>query len=565
MHRLKKIARFFVKLIAVLLIILAVLTIIFKISTRTSEPVVADTNIKELHRIQVDTNFYSLKNNWLRKNEHGLWEMYIEGEAYERGLISGILSKELIYKQENAFVNQIKLMIPSESYLKFLRTFIAFFNRNIDNHIIDEYQKEIFGISKSTSTDFEFVAPNYPRMLNYHAAHDIGHALQNMNLVACTAFGAWDSFSKDSSLIIGRNFDFYVGDEFAEDKVLMFFNPDKGHKFMIVSWASMIGATSGMNEHGLTVTLNAAKSDIPFTAATPVSLVAREILQYASNIKEALAIASKRKMFVSESLFIGSAEDRKTVTIEKSPDKQALYISDKDYIICSNHFQSKEMLKEEFATADIGTYATTYRLSRVDELINENPKLSIERVAEILRDQKGIDNENIGMGNEKAVNQLIAHHSVIFKPEELKVWVSTSPFQLGEFVCYDLNTVFNLSDSISSSTILYKEDLSIPADSFIYSQEFENFNRFKEIRGLLQEATKKDHRLPKEDYLSNELIEMNPEFFETYVYIGNYFNHFNIKDKAEAAYQKALTKEIPNVYQRESIEEKLKKLTKQDN
>ena len=69
--------------------------------------------------------------------------MYIEGEAYERGIINGKLSKELIYKQENAFVNQIKTMIPSESYLKFLKSFIGFFNRNIDKHIIDEYQKEI--------------------------------------------------------------------------------------------------------------------------------------------------------------------------------------------------------------------------------------------------------------------------------------------------------------------------------------------------------------------------------------------------------------------------------------
>ena len=77
--------------------------------------------------------------------------MYIEGEAYERGIINGKLSKNLIYKQENAFVNQIKTMIPSESYLKFLKSFIGFFNRNIDEHIIDEYQQEIYGISKSAS------------------------------------------------------------------------------------------------------------------------------------------------------------------------------------------------------------------------------------------------------------------------------------------------------------------------------------------------------------------------------------------------------------------------------
>ena len=55
----------------------------------------------------------------------------------------------------------------------------------------------------------------------------------------------------------------------------------------------------------------------------------------------------------------------------------------------------------------------------------------------------------------------------------------------------------------------------------------------------------------------NEIIEKNPEFFETYVYIGDYFNHFNTTDKAVLAYKKALKKEIPNIYQRENIEAKI--------
>ena len=57
----------------------------------------------------------------------------------------------------------------------------------------------------------------------------------------------------------------------------------------------------------------------------------------------------------------------------------------------------------------------------------------------ILRDRKGLHNADIGMGNEKAINQLIAHHSIVFEPKKLLVWVSTSPWQLGEYVAYDLN------------------------------------------------------------------------------------------------------------------------------
>ena len=65
-------------------------------------------------------------------------------------------------------------------------------------------------------------------------------------------------------MIIGRNFDFYVGDKFAEDKIVAFFHPAAGYKFMTVTWGGFIGAVSGMNDQGLTVTINADKDKHPF-------------------------------------------------------------------------------------------------------------------------------------------------------------------------------------------------------------------------------------------------------------------------------------------------------------
>jgi len=268
-------------LIALFLVILLNLLVVI------DPPQVKEISYSKQDRIQLDTTIFALGNNWLKRNEYGLWELYIEGGPYERGLINGILTSELIKKQEAAFVDQIKTMIPNSFYLYFLKIFVAWFNRNLDEFIQLEYQKEIFGISKSTSDEFNYIASGYQRILNYHAAHDIGHALADMSFVGCTSFSAWDEATSDSSLIIGRNFDFYVGDEFAEEKIVAFINPSEGYKFMMVTWAGMIGVVSGMNEHGLTVTLNAAKSDYPTSAATPISLVAREILQYAKNIDEA--------------------------------------------------------------------------------------------------------------------------------------------------------------------------------------------------------------------------------------------------------------------------------------
>jgi len=306
-------------------------------------PKVADTGSLQLQRKEVSKGFYTLKNSWFRKSSSGLYEMYVEGSPFERGVINGKLSQELVQRQEDHFNEQIARMIPSNFYRHFLKYFVGWFNRDLDKNITEEYKEEIYGVSQAASDKYDYIGSNYQRILNYHAAHDIGHALQSMALVGCTSFGTWDARSKDSNMIIGRNFDFYVGDKFAEDKLVAFVNPSRGYKFMTVTWGGFIGVVSGMNEKGLTVTINAAKSDIPSGSATPVSLVAREILQYAKNISEAQKIAGERKMFVSESFLVASAEDNKAVIIEKTPTDLDIYDPHQDFIVCTNHFQGKDL------------------------------------------------------------------------------------------------------------------------------------------------------------------------------------------------------------------------------
>ena len=282
--------------------LILILVIAFYFTVKVTPPNPTDLSALELERVEVEKGFYKIGRNWMKQSDSGLWEMYLEGDAFERGVINGKLCKELAEFQEVAFINQIKKIVPSEAYLNYLKYFIAYFNRNLDDNVPEEYRQEIFGVSRSASDDYDYIAPKYHRILNYHAAHDIGHALQDKNMVVgCTSFSTWDQASTDTSLLIARNFDFYVGDEFSRDKVVFFVNPKEGYKFMSLAWGGMVGVVSGMNEAGLTVTMNAGKSDVPTGASTPISLVAREILQYAATVSEAYAIAQKHGTFVSES------------------------------------------------------------------------------------------------------------------------------------------------------------------------------------------------------------------------------------------------------------------------
>ncbi len=69
-----------------------------------SPPYVADKTAWELKRVKQGENFYSINNNWIRKNEQGLFEVYIEGKPFERGAILGNLARELIIQQELYYV-----------------------------------------------------------------------------------------------------------------------------------------------------------------------------------------------------------------------------------------------------------------------------------------------------------------------------------------------------------------------------------------------------------------------------------------------------------------------------
>ena len=503
-----------------------------------------------------DTLFTS-GTNYLVKNNQQLWELYVSGDPLQIGLLTGSLSEYLIKKQERVFFTKVEEMVPSKFKQRLLRQFLKWYNRKMYLHVPEEYKTEIYGVSRYVSDDYNNLAPKYLRTLYLHSAHDIGHALQDLALVGCSSVAVWGDKSEDGELLIGRNFDFYAGDEFAEDKIVAFITPDNGIPFMTVTWGGMIGAVSGMNKAGLTVTINAGKSKIPLIAKTPISIVAREILQYASTIDEAIIIAKKCQVFVSESIMVGSAKDKKAVLIEVSPEKFGVYeVENSNQLICTNHFQSKIYQSDERNLTQIQDSHSQYRFDRMTELVAENNKLSPLQIAEILRNKDGFKDKSIGYGNEKALNQLLAHHGVIFKPESRMVWVSSNPYQMGEFVAYDLNKIFKNKEKNYKSQA--SNSFNIPRDGFLDSKEFASYQQYRIKDKIIDNAISEGTNLPN-DFIG-EYQNLNPNHWIVYYKTGKYYYEKGFYKASEVAFQKALQKEITTTIDKIRIEKYLKKI-----
>ncbi|MEI6901158.1 MAG: peptidase C45, partial [Bacteroidota bacterium] len=176
-----------VRILTILLIFFAILiigvVIWFNIVTRITPPEIPDKSLIGLKVENPSENFYTCGKNWLKKSNNGLWEMYLEGKPFERGVSNGKLSRSLIRMQEESFIPQINQIVPSKTYQVFLKYLIYWFNRNLDRYLPLEYKQEIYGISLSASPKYSFIGSNYQRLLNYHSAHDIGHALQDFHFV----------------------------------------------------------------------------------------------------------------------------------------------------------------------------------------------------------------------------------------------------------------------------------------------------------------------------------------------------------------------------------------------
>ncbi len=494
----------------------------------------------------------------LRHNRPGLWEVKLCGTPFERGEGYGKLTQDLIYHQEKTFIEQLRRIVPSERYLNFLRQVVMVFNHSLGKYVNEEYRQEIYGVSLSCSDDFNFVSEPYERQMNFHSAHDIGHAMQDYMLVGCSSFAAWDTSSVGGDLIVGRNFDFYVGDEFARDKIVAFYFPVNGYRFASVSWAGMMGVMSGMNEKGLTVTINAAKSTMPTASATPISLLAREILQYASTINEAVQIANRRQTFVSESLLIASATDGRAAIIEKSPDRMGIVNADTTFIISTNHYQSGVFKNDKRNLENIRNSDSRRRYMRIEELMNRSFPLDEQKAVAILRDNKGLNDSVLGMTNEMAINQMIGHHSVVFNASRLQMWVSTSPWQAGPYVAYNLADIF--SEKISFANAVNDVKKEIAADKDMSDKMIGELIFYRQLNHELRDSLKLGGTLDSLKLLDFELI--NPDFFGTHEFLGDYYMSVGDSLQAYNEWQTALQKVIPRLPERERIEAKATELGK---
>jgi len=369
----------------------------------------------------------------------GIRSAYLEGSPYERGYAAGLLTGEMDLRLEQQLLGTFASSVPNAiARFGILRGVMLGANR-LDRHFLPEQLQEIHGYTDAAEDRYDWMAPAYTRKVYYHAIHDIGQALVDTPVVmACTGFMAGGAATVDGHWLLARNFDFDGGSLFDQEKLVVFMRPDDGIPFVSISFAGMSGVMTGLNQEGLAVALQAGASEAPIRPGMPMTLIARELLQYASSLDEAEEILRQRKGFVSENVLVADGDAGEAALFEVSP-QQVARLPVEGSLGVSNHFRTAGFSQDATNLLRQEENTTVPRLERMEELLRtHHGQLDMARAAEILKDRCAPGGKALPRGHRWAMDADIATHGAVIDASARRLWVSRYPNLAGGFVAYDL-------------------------------------------------------------------------------------------------------------------------------
>jgi hypothetical protein len=508
-------------------------------------PLPADVSIMQLKPEARDGKIW-LGKSWVGERE-GLTVIYLKGSPFEIGYADGVLMQAKMHTLENQFLEMIRGYVPRHWVMEILKNYVIYRNRHLSDFVPVDYRTEIYATTLGCPDIHPEEGNFYNRLLNYHAAHDVSYMMIDNPFISaragCTAFGAWGNATLNQHLITGRNFDWEAAEVFSTNRVVEMCEPDGGIPFISLSWAGMAGVVSGMNRAGVSVTVNGAPSKLPNTTATPVAMVAREIMERAHNLDEALNILRDAKVFVSTIWLVGSRADGKFVVVEKTPGATNVREPVGDSIVCPNHFETPGLKDDARNTNYMNEATSVSRETRLEELLRQSDgKIDPALSAEFLRDRDLPGGIFAGDGNRATLNALIATHATIMDLSDGIFWAASPPNQLGKFVAFDVN---DFSHELPDKTV--------PADTMLADGEYEKAEQAKQfLTDGLRALKNKNPQLALD--LAAKAETLNPGFYQNSFLAGRALLALNRSQEAAQSFEKALAEHPAFLKEQQELE-----------
>ncbi|MBC8072311.1 MAG: hypothetical protein IAG13_28575 [Deltaproteobacteria bacterium] len=417
-----------------------------------------------------------------------IWRLHVQGSPEQIGDARGRLTARLFEQLDVQVRSRIE-----ERYSAWLESWTAAMltrwdYRDADRRLGEPYRRELAAMAAAMPEAQIDRASAYHRLFLHQSFDSLTARLDDVVIEgAAFAMIRKRGGAEPGNLLVGRSLWFDLQHDEELDRLVTVVRADGRYPFVSIGWAGLVGVVTGVNSRGIFVALDPARTDDPLEDGAPLPIALRKVLEEADTLEHAVEILRAAELRTAGIVLVADGPQRKAVIVEMAArdreDRRVVRGEDELTVWATDHLL-REPFESDLQNDWVRRYSSSgYRYDRLGELLGAGGEVDAARVVSILRDRRGIDHAELGLGNPNALENLRIAQAVVLDATAMVLWVCEGPSALGRFKAFDLSRLLGREDLRAAPL----EDL--PADPLLYSEEYrdwlEAIEAIDHARGLL--------------------------------------------------------------------------------
>jgi len=428
------------------------------------------------HAFEVDPTGRRLSygRSWLDRDGR-LWRMHLEGSPTEMGDARGRLSERLFRELDDQIREIIEVRYGAWLEQWTAAMVMRWDYRGADRFLDPEHRDELAAMALALPEAEGDRIDSYQRLFLYQCVYGLGQRLDDV-LLEGSMFAAAPkrtSAGEPGNLIVGRTLGFDLGRDFEADRIVTFYHPDGRYPFASIGWPGLMGVVTGINARGIVVALNPARTDDPLEEGAPLPLVLRTVLEQADTLERAVEIVQQAELRSAGIVLIGDGMNRTAVILEvaaRDRENRRVVRGEDEPVVWATDHMVDEAFEGDLQNDWVRRYTSSgYRYDRLEELLSTGEPMDPARAAAVLRDRRGVGEQELGLGNRNALENLSTTHSVVVDATAMVMWVAEGPSTLGRYQAIDLGR------SLRRTAVPPAPLDDLPPDPLLYSEEYRDY------------------------------------------------------------------------------------------
>jgi len=407
--------------------------------------------------------------------------VYLKGSSFEMGYQQGVLlRKEIRSLYEEYFIGTLLKKYAKFPLKKFLLwNYFKLKSFQYQKYIPKELREEISGIAKGSGL-------SYLTILTMHTFLDTMSLVRKKSKM-CTNFVLLPEITEENKLYHARNLGFSPKENLDRNRVIFFFEPQKGVPFVSIGWPGMCGVLSAMNMNGISISETSVGTAEVNKQGLPIMFLLRQIIQYAESIDFAINKISSLKRICGYTVTI-TENNKQAAAVEVTGKRYEILFPKEGSLISVNHYLAEDLfesMKPVYPKVNLEDTSSYKRLKKFQEFIKHKDKFSLNDVQALLKTPP-LSTDNL-------------LQSIVFIPQEREFFIYSEKNSLWlEFSLKDVFRSYEFALLLEPINLTSQEKISPQLESKSESQYFIKFvysylpRPCTQGRGLPQ----KENRLP---------------------------------------------------------------------